>query len=281
MLGEGAQPAFGPERTVKRMYTARIVVLVIALGAGGVAAYLASSVDNKPPAPVQQVVQVETVDVLVAKTEIGLGQTAKSEDLRWQTWPKSAASGSFIKRNDRPDAINQIAGSIARAPIMADEPIREQKLVKADGSGFMAAILPTGMRAISTEISAETGAGGFILPNDRVDVILTRRIKNPDNPSQPEVVTATLLLSNIRVLAIDQAPKEKDGQNALVGRTVTLELKPEQTGTLAAGRQAGTLSLALRSIADVNAVEMTTSQANGEGVNVIRYGVASRAASQK
>jgi pilus assembly protein CpaB len=263
------------------MYTARIVVLVIALGAGGVAAYLASSVDNKPPAPVQQVVQVETVDVLVAKTEIGLGQTAKSEDLRWQTWPKSAASGSFIKRNDRPDAINQIAGSIARAPIMADEPIREQKLVKADGSGFMAAILPTGMRAISTEISAETGAGGFILPNDRVDVILTRRIKNPDNPNQPEVVTATLLLSNIRVLAIDQAPKEKDGQNALVGRTVTLELKPEQTGTLAAGRQAGTLSLALRSIADVNAVEMTNSQANGEGVNVIRYGVASRAASQK
>jgi pilus assembly protein CpaB len=281
MLGEGAQPAFGPERTVKRMYTARIVVLVIALGAGGVAAYLASSVDNKPPAPVQQVVQVETVDVLVAKTEIGLGQTAKPEDLRWQTWPKSAASVSFIKRNDRPDAINQIAGSIARAPIMADEPIREQKLVKADGSGFMAAILPTGMRAISTEISAETGAGGFILPNDRVDVLLTRRIKNPDNPAQPEVVTATLLLSNIRVLAIDQAPKEKDGQNALVGRTVTLELKPEQTGTLAAGRQAGTLSLALRSIADVNAVEMTTSQANGESVNVIRYGVASRAASQK
>jgi pilus assembly protein CpaB len=90
-----------------------------------------------------------------------------------------------------------------------------------------------------------------------------------------------LLLSNIRVLAIDQAPKEKDGQNALVGRTVTLELKPEQTGTLAAGRQAGTLSLALRSIADANAVEPTSSQANGEGVNVIRYGVASRAASQK
>jgi pilus assembly protein CpaB len=263
------------------MYTARIVVLIIALGAGGIAAYLASGVDNKPPAPVQQVVQVETVDVLVAKSEIGLGQTTRPEDLRWQTWPKSAASGSFIRRSDRPDAINQIAGSIARAPIMADEPIREAKLVKADGSGFMAAILPTGMRAISTEISAETGAGGFILPNDRVDVILTRRIKNPDNPTQPEVVTATLLLSNIRVLAIDQAPKEKDGQNALVGRTVTLELKPEQTGTLAAGRQAGTLSLALRSIADANAVEPTSSQANGEGVNVIRYGVASRAASQK
>ncbi len=264
------------------MYTARIVVLIIALGAGGVAAYLASGVDNKPPAPVQPVAQLETVEVLVAKSEIGLGQTTKADDLRWQTWPKSAASGSFIRRNDRPDAINQIAGSIARAPIMADEPIREQKLVKADGSGFLAAILPTGMRAVSTEISPETAAGGFILPNDRVDVVLTRRLKNPDNPSQPEVVTAIVILANIRVLAIDQAPKEKDGQNALVGRTVTLELKPDQIATLASARQAGTLSLALRSIADANAVESTISPAkDGGAVNVIRYGVASRAVSQK
>src|SRR5689334_1818640 len=262
------------------MNPARIAVLAIAIVAGGIAAYLASGSDEKP-AQVQQVAQLQTVDVLVAKNEIGLGQSVKPDDLQWQTWPAATASGNFIKRTDRPEATKEITGSIARSPFIAGEPIREPKLVKADGSGFMAAILPTGMRAISTEISAETGAGGFILPNDRVDVILTRRIKNPDNPTQPEVVTATLLLSNIRVLAIDQAPKEKDGQNALVGRTVTLELKPEQTGTLAAGRQAGTLSLALRSIADANAVEPTSSQANGEGVNVIRYGVASRAASQK
>ncbi|MFX7106289.1 Flp pilus assembly protein CpaB, partial [Acinetobacter baumannii] len=78
---------------------------------------------------------------------------------------------------------------IARAPFIAGEPIREPKLVKADGSGFMAAILPTGMRAISTEISAETGAGGFILPNDRVDVILTRRDKNPDKGG-PDVINS-------------------------------------------------------------------------------------------
>ena len=152
---------------------------------------------------------------------------------------------------------------------------REQKLVRADGSGFMAAILPTGMRAISTEISAETGAGGFILPNDRVDVILTRRLKNPDG-NQPDVVTSEIILANIRVLAIDQAPREKDGQNAVVGKTVTLELKPGQIATLTAGRQAGTLSLALRSIADVNMVEVRTDdQSAKQGVNVIRYGVAS------
>ena len=233
------------------MNTARIVVLTIALGAGGVAAYLASGSDSKPP-PVQPVAQLQTVDVLVAKSDIGLGQTVTQNDVQWQTWPASTASNSFIRRSERPDATTQIAGSIARAPFIAGEPMREPKLVKADGSGFMAAILPTGMRAVSTEISPETGAGGFILPNDRVDVILTRREKNanPERNGGADIVVSEIILANIRVLAIDQAPKEKDGQNSVVGRTVTLELKPEQTSTLAAARQAGTLSLALRSIAD-------------------------------
>ena len=264
------------------MYTARIVVLLIALGAGGIAAYLASTVDRQAPPPAAPVVQVETVDVLVAKSDINLGQTAKPEDLQWQTWPKGAASGTFIKRNERPEAINQIAGSIARTPIMAGEPIREQKLVKADGSGFMAAILPSGMRAISTDISAETGAGGFILPNDRVDVILTRKQKS-ERPNQPDLVEARVILSSIRVLAIDQAPKEKDGQNAVLGKTVTLELKPEQIPLLAAARQAGTLSLALRSIADGKSVEsnLDDSASRNINVNVIRYGVANRSTAQK
>src|SRR5580693_7301289 len=177
------------------MNTARIVVLIIALGAGGVAAYLASGSDNKP-APTQPVAQLETVDVLVAKSDIGLGQTVKPEDLQWQTWPAATASSTFIRRNDRPDATNQVAGSIARSPFIAGEPIREQKLIKADGSGFMAAILPTGMRAISTEISPETGAGGFILPNDRVDVILTRHEKNPENAGAPDIVVSVIILMN-------------------------------------------------------------------------------------
>ena len=202
------------------MYTARIVVLVIALGAGGVAAYLASVASDKSAAPAAPAVaQIKTVDVLVAKSDIALGQTAKAEDLQWIDWPAASASNSFIKRSERPDAVNQIAGSIARTPIIAGEPIREQKLVKAEGSGFMAAILPSGMRAVSTEISAETAAGGFILPNDRVDVILTRREKNPEHPNQPDVIVAQIVLSNIRVLAIDQAPKEKEGIVEKVGKT--------------------------------------------------------------
>jgi pilus assembly protein CpaB len=267
---------------VKRMNTARIVVLTVAVGAGGIAAYLASGSDSKPP-PTEPVAQLQTVDVLVAKSDIGLGQTVGADDLQWQTWPAATASNSFIRRNERPDATTQVIGSIAREPFIAGEPIREPKLVKANGSGFMAAILPAGMRAISTEISPETGAGGFILPNDRVDVILSKHEKNPDRSGPADIINSEIILQNVRVLAIDQAPKEKDGQNAVVGKTVTLELKPEQSETLARARQSGTLSLALRSIADLNAVETRSEDKSkrGDSVNVVRYGVSSTTTTQK
>jgi pilus assembly protein CpaB len=157
--------------------------------------------------------------------------------------------------------------------------------VRADGSGFMAAILPSGMRAVSTEISPETGAGGFILPNDRVDVILSKREKNPDRPNMPDEINSQVILSNVRVLAIDQAPKEKDGQNNVVGKTVTLELKPDQAEALARARQSGTLSLALRSIADINMVENRSedpaANKRGDSVNIIRYGIPSSTTTQK
>jgi len=263
------------------MNNARIVVLAIAIGAGGIAAYLARGSDDNP-APAQPVAQLQTVDILVAKSDIGLGQSVKPDDLQWQTWPAATASNSFISRANKAEAIKEITGSIARSPFIAGEPIREQKLVKADGSGFMAAILPAGYRAVSTEISPETGAGGFILPNDRVDVLLTKRDKSMDGKGA-DIAVSEIILSNIRVLAIDQAPKEKEGASALVGRTVTLELKPDQTEMLARSRQSGTLSLALRSIADIKTVDKPEEPAErrGENLNVIRYGVASQQTVQK
>ncbi|RTL53601.1 MAG: Flp pilus assembly protein CpaB [Bradyrhizobiaceae bacterium] len=236
------------------MNKARIIVLAIALAAGGVAAYLASGSE-----PRQVVIQapalphMETTDVLVAKSDIPLGQTVTPDDLQWQAWPSTTASSNFIRRSDRADAIKDFTGSIVRSPMMAGEPVRENKLVKGDGSGFMAAILPTGMRAVSTEISPETGAGGFILPNDRVDVLLSRKQKNNDpNATTPELITSDIILSDVRVLAIDQTVEEKNGQKVVVGRTATLELKPRQAEVLTRARQSGTLSLALRSLVDAN-----------------------------
>src|SRR5882757_6179951 len=254
------------------MNTARIVVLVIAIGAGGVAAYLASGSDKEVAAPAA-VQHLPTMDVLVAKDDINLGQTVAAESLQWQTWTESSASGSFIRKKDRPDAITQIVGSIARAPFIAGEPIREQKLVKANGSGFMAAILPSGMRAVSTEISAETGAGGFILPNDRVDVLLSKREKQVSADGPPiEIVSSQVVVKNVRVLAIDQAPKEKEGQNAVLGKTATLEMTPDDVEVLAKARLSGTLSLALRSIAD-SKVTTIASTADNKLITIYRGAV--------
>jgi pilus assembly protein CpaB len=248
------------------MKTARIVVLGIALSAGAVAAYLASG-SEKSVVP-EPTAQLPTVDVLVAKSDIGLGQTLGPDDVQWQTWPAATASNNFIRRTERPDGNTQVAGSIARSPFIAGEPIREPKLVKANGSGFMAAVLPGGMRAVSTEISPETGAGGFILPNDRVDVILSRRERSGDH----DVITSEVILGNIRVLAIDQAPREKDGQNSVVGKTATLELKPRQAELLARSRQTGTISLALRSLVDANAPAPRSNEGASEGIVTVFRG---------
>jgi pilus assembly protein CpaB len=252
------------------MKTARIVVLGIALSAGGVAAYLASGFETSRTVPVEPVAQLPTVDVLVAKSDIALGQSVGPNDVQWQTWPSATASNNFIRRSDQPDYTSQLTGSIARSPFIAGEPIREPKLVKANGSGFMAAVLPGGMRAVSTEISPETGAGGFILPNDRVDVILTKRLKNP--ATGKDTITSVIVLPNIRVLAIDQAPREKDGQSSVVGKTATLELKPAQAETLARARQSGTLSLALRSLVDAHAPNAPRSDESGDGVITVFRG---------
>lgn len=235
------------------MKPARITVLVIALAAGGIAALLAGRSDRTPVTAPGPVAQIETVDVLVAANDIGLGSTVSGQDLRWQIWPKDAASANFIRKSERSDAINRLAGSIARQPFSSGEPIREAKLIRAQGSGYMAAILPSGMRAVSTEISPEIGAGGFILPNDYVNVILSRRDREAEKAAGVEVHTSETILSNVRVLAIDPTVEEKNGQRVVVGKTATLEPAPHQTETRA--RQMGTLSLALRSIVDYNAAK--------------------------
>jgi pilus assembly protein CpaB len=253
------------------MKTAQIIVLGIALSAGGVAAYLASGGSEPKPVAVEQP-QLPTVDVLVAKSDIALGQTVTPADVQWQTWPQATASDKFIRRADRPDGNTQVAGSIARAPFIAGEPIRDPKLVKANGSGFMAAVLPGGMRAVSTEISPETGAGGFILPNDRVDVLLSRRMKNSEGG---DVISSEIILNDIRVLAIDQAPKEKDGQSSVIGRTATLELKPAQATALARARQAGVISLALRALVDANKPKVQSTENSGDGMITVFRGVES------
>jgi pilus assembly protein CpaB len=254
------------------MKAARIVVLVVAVGAGGVAAFLASRSDPPPPAPQQAAVQVDSVDILVANNDIGVGRTIAADDVRWQPWPKEAAGSQLIRRADRPNAVEQIAGSVTRTPFLSGEPIREEKLIKAGGSGFLAAILPPGMRAIATEITPETGVGGFVLPNDRVDVQLTRSEKSDVG----EVYVSETVLTNVRVLAIDQTVEEKQGQRVVVGKIATLEMSPRQVQSLQVARRFGTLSLVLRSLTDSEVrpgeEDPSTKYTSRESISLVRFG---------
>lgn len=255
------------------MKAARLVVLTVAIAAGGVAAMLAGRSTKPPAVKPEPAAKVDTVDILVAKSDIPLGQAIAPGDVQWQAWPATTASGNFIRKTDRPTVVEELTGQIARAPFVAGEPVREAKLVNAKGSGFMAAILPSGMRAVSTQISPETGAGGFILPNDHVDVILTRRTRDGDKGGG-ETQSSETILSNIRVLAIDQNIAEKGGQKVVVGKTATLELTPGQAETLALAQHLGSLSLALRSITDASRDGAKVEEKGSRGsVNIIRFGV--------
>lgn len=258
------------------MKAARLVVLTIALAAGGVAALLAGRSEPPPKPKVAQPATMPSVDVLVAKTDIPMGKALDGSDLTWQAWPTSANSGNFIRKTEHPTAMTSLAGAVARAPFVAGEPIREAKLVKVKGSGFLAAILPSGMRAVSIGVSPESAASGFILPNDHVDVILTKRDRDLEKATGVEAHSSQTILSDIRVLAIDQQLGEKNGQQVVVGKTATLELSPGQAELITMARQTGTLSLSLRSITDAGkgkTDDTDSDRSKGNTVNVVRFGV--------
>jgi pilus assembly protein CpaB len=249
------------------MKPARIIVLVIALASGAGAAMLASG-GHQPEAP-KAPPPLATVDVLVAKSDLDTGHVVGEGDVGWQTWPAASAGSNFVRKTDRPEAIKDFVGAIVRTPVSAGEPIRDSKVVAATGGGFMAAVLPHGMRAISLDIAPDTDAGGFILPNDHVDVVVTQKGTGNNAKTVSETV-----FSNVRVLAVDQTIGEKDGQKAIVGKTATIELNRQQAEVLATSRQLGTISLALRSLLDSHSPTPYDGEGGGGGsINVVRFGM--------
>lgn len=264
------------------MNVARIVVLIVALVAGGAAAYLAMNLINQEPDPavVTATATVESEEVLVASRDILIGSTIEANALSWRSWPTSGLTESYIRRSQQPDAIATITGSLARDSIYSGEPIAISKLVSSDG-GLLSALLPSGMRAVATPTSAETGAGGFILPNDRVDVIMTRQVQDTAT-GDTQFITETVL-QNVRVLAIDQQIQEIDGEPVVIGSTATLELTPQQAEIITVAQQMGDrLALSLRSLADAadpttpedDAVHLLTGGGTSGGITVVRNGVA-------
>lgn len=251
-------------------------------GVAGLAAFLGmKTMMHQPPPPTLVEEQVDSAQVLVAATEIGLGTTAAEPNFRWQEWPTSALSPKFIQLSLRPNAIRELKGSIARSSMIAGEPITESKLISAGKGGVLAAILPAGMRAISTRITEQTAVGKMILPNDRVDVILTQRKRDKDGGEQH---VSDTLFRNIRVLAMGTQLEAKQEETNVNGANVaTLELTSKQTEMLALANAMGEISLALRSVADLNADKGANKNLTKKKpqesttISIIRYGVKRRA----
>jgi len=237
----------------------RVLLLGFALLAGLAAAGLVMTMQPKATVVVQQQ-QPKGQEILVASAELGLGQTLTKESMRWQLWPENMLNPAYITRSAKPDALEKLAGSVLRSRITLGEPILENKLVPLK-SNLLSTLLPPGKRAVAIRISVESTAGGFILPNDRVDIVHTIE---QQSGAHKEQISRTIL-QNVPVLAIDQTvdarredEKMKDdksgskssSKSAAIGKTATLELDPEQAEILASAEAAGRLSLSLRSVAD-------------------------------
>jgi pilus assembly protein CpaB len=257
------------------MKRARIIVLGIAFTAALGAAWMAKRmVSGTEVREIERT--VGAVDVLVAAKDINLGDSVGGGDVKWQQWPLEGVTPGLITKTADPDAPQNLSGAIARATFIAGEPIKEQKLIKVSEGGVMAAILPAGMRAISTPIREETAAGGFILPNDHVDVILSRTVKVGNKDDK----VSETILRNIRVLAIGQTLEQQGDDKVATGKTATLELTPRQTEILALAQSLGEISLSLRSLADATPTQSEPTAKIGEAysgsVTLLKYGVSTR-----
>jgi pilus assembly protein CpaB len=261
------------------MKKAQLIGISVAGVAGILAFVLMGSMLKPKPASVVEKQTVNSTKVLVARADLALGTVASQESFRWQEWPQDAVSPGFITFNAKPNALTELSGQVVRTQLISGEPITDSKVVKLGSGGILAAVLPPGMRAISTKIEEKSAVAKLILPNDHVDVILTQRRRSKNG--NEEIVSDTLF-RNVRVLAIGQQIEIKDGKKNAEGAVATLELSPRQSELLALANTQGEITLALRSLADLNADGPTSNddlnkKDRGNSVRMLRYGAKSRA----
>ena len=244
------------------------LIVVALLAAGGTAFFVKRFLSSQKQAQTEAVVEAPSSKTLVLVAAGGLpaGKTITSSDIRWQEWSESGTHKTFVVSRTKDKKLEEeFIDAIVRRGIAEGTPITAKMVAKRDGPGFLAVALDPGMLAFAVGVTAVTGAAGFILPGDHVDVILTHDVTKSLPKSMAETTIASGALSKfaaetvvtgVRVLAIDQ--KFDDFQDkAAVAKTVTLELTPKQAQTLAVASSMGGLSLALRSLASEGENENT------------------------
>ncbi len=239
----------------------RLLILIGAAAAAVAAAFLVRGMAT-PKVVTQAVTELQTVvqqqevsetQVLVANRDLLIGDLLAPEDFKWAPWPEKNLVDGYQTEADSPDAIETLSGSIVRIPIYSAEPILPKKLVLKGETGMMAALVTPGMRAISVEISTESASGGFILPDDRVDVILTYEVQTATDQATTERPSSKTILQNVRVLAIDQVFSQGETEaTSQIGNTATIEVLPKEAELVALSQHMGTLSLSLRPWSDAS-----------------------------
>lgn len=264
---------------------------VIALGVSALAfsgayfvfnSYLGSQ--RKAPVVIQEAPKIDLDKVMTAAQDIAIGSVMQEPMIVWQDWPKAAISEQMIVKSafaDHAAELNEYKDTMTREGFLRGEPIRRDKLVRAGLGGYMAAVLPSGMRAVAIKIdnSGDLTAGGFILPNDRVDVLRIYRDEEGTRHKGQEVLSHQVVLSNVRVLAIGQNVQEENGRKVVAGGNATLALDPKQAELVIFAQHlpGSNLHLVLRSLVDSGGATETVSDpsdndSESAGVSVVRYG---------
>ncbi|MDP9085152.1 MAG: Flp pilus assembly protein CpaB [Pseudomonadota bacterium] len=263
------------------MNRVQIAVLGVTVMAFGGAYALFNFSQGPAPQAILVAPRMDTDEVLVAARDLAMGTQLAEPDFTWQKWPTQALSELMIKKSEGAQAIENVKGAVTRNSFLQGEPMRRDKLIKGPNSGFLSAILPSGMRAVAINIDQGGGAsaGGFILPNDRVDVIRVYRDEEQTKQRGVEVNGAQTILTNVRILAIAQSIQEKGtDKGTVLGATATLELTPEQAELIVLAQRAGgagNLHLTLRSMLDAGGkTESVNDLGTGKtgGLTIVRAG---------
>jgi pilus assembly protein CpaB len=232
-----------------------ILLVVLALILVGGTVFFAKSwlanqraqvVESAPSAPAPK----KLTEVLVARNDLPAGTFIAEGQLRWQPWPdENLAEGYRVRRDKSKGNEEELYGAVVRRGIAAGEPITSGRIVRAGDRGFLAAVLRPGYRAIAVSVDAASGIAGLVFPGDRVDIILTHVILEPKkDKDRIEHRASETVLTNVRVLALDQKVDDQNGEPRLA-KTATLEVTPKQAEILVVARELGSLTLSLRALA--------------------------------
>ena len=221
--------------------------LVIAIGTALIARSMIAGA-SAPQAEAAAVVEPQGPKVLVAQRALPTGTIITADAIGYQLWPEELVQDAYFL--DGEADVSKLIGTVVRHPVTAGEPVTQGSLVSPGDSGFLAAALTPGMRAITVPVDAQSGVAGFVFPGDRVDMVLTQTISGDEGTS---LKASETILRNLRVLATDQSTTQTtvDGKTQVRAfRTVTIEVTPSIAEKVAVAQTIGTLSLTLRSLAD-------------------------------